>query len=322
MKKATVIIPNYNGMKYLPDCIKSLRAQTSRDFDILIVDNASTDGSREWIEKEGLSCINNKENLGFAGGVNVGIKACTTEYVILLNNDTKAFPSYVENLIRAIERSKRIFSVSSMMIKESNHALIDDAGDGLCVLGWGYQRGIDEPISKYERKKEVFTACAGAAIYRRAVFDRIGFFDEKHFAYLEDIDIGYRAKIHGYHNMYEPSARVYHIGSATSGSKYNSFKVKLAARNTIYMLYKNQPNVQLVVNSPFILVGILAKIAFFDKLGFKREYIEGIKEGIKKRHSLKRVDFSEFDSKIFFSIEWELLAGLAAYIKHYLIRRL
>ena len=122
--------------------------------------------------------------------------------------------------------------------------------------------------------------------------------------------------------MYEPSARVYHIGSATSGSKYNSFKVKLAARNTIYMLYKNQPNVQLVVNSPFILVGILAKIAFFDKLGFKREYIEGIREGIKKRHSLKRIDFSEFDSKIFFSIEWELLAGLAAYIKHYLIRRL
>ncbi len=322
MKKATVIIPNYNGMKYLPDCISSLMAQTSRDFDILIVDNASTDGSIEWIESKGLSCIKNKENLGFAGGVNVGIRACNTEYIILLNNDTRALPTYVENLIRAIERSDKIFSVSPMMIQEKNHALIDDAGDGLCILGWGYQRGIDEPISKYERKKEVFTACAGAAIYRKAVLDSIGLFDEKHFAYLEDIDIGYRAKLHGYHNMYEPSARVYHIGSATSGSKYNSFKVKLAARNTIYMLYKNQPNMQLIINSPFILVGILAKIAFFNKLGFKKEYIEGIKEGIKKKNTLKRVDFSDIKGSTVLLIEWELIRGLFAYIKHYLIRRL
>lgn len=322
MKKATVIIPNFNGMKYLPACIESLKAQTSRAFGILIVDNASTDGSREWIEGKGLSCIKNEENLGFAGGVNIGIRSCSTEYVILLNNDTRVYPDYVEKLIGAIERSDRIFSVSPMMIKEGNHALIDDAGDGLCILGWGYQRGIDEPVSRYERKKEIFTACGGAAIYRRSVLDQIGLFDEKHFAYLEDIDLGYRAKLHGYHNMYEPSARVYHIGSATSGSKYNSFKVRLAARNTVYMLYKNQPNLQLIINSPFILLGILAKTAFFDRLGFKKEYVSGIKEGLKKRHTLKRVDFSKLNSSIFLSVEWELSLGLAAYIKHYIMRRL
>ncbi len=102
------------------------------------------------------------------------------------------------------------------------------------VLGWAFQRGVGRPEGLYKKSCRVFTACAGAAIYRREVFETIGYFDEMHFAYLEDIDVGYRAKLYGYDNVFCPEAVVYHVGSGTSGSKYNSFKVKLAARNNVY----------------------------------------------------------------------------------------
>ncbi|MFR4782128.1 MAG: glycosyltransferase family 2 protein [Pilosibacter sp.] len=99
----------------------------------------------------------------------------------------------------------------------------------------------------YKKSCRVFTACAGAAIYRREVFETIGYFDEMHFAYLEDIDVGYRAKLYGYDNVFCPEAVVYHVGSGTSGSKYNSFKVKLAARNNVYLNYKNMRAWQLTL---------------------------------------------------------------------------
>jgi len=222
-----------------------------------------------------------KENLGFAGGVNAGLKEVNTEYVILLNNDTEVFPDYIEELVKAIKKSKKIFSVSPMMIQSMNRDLMDDAGDGMCILGWGYQIGVGEKISGYTRAKDVFTACAGAAIYRKAVLDEIGYFDELHFAYLEDIDLGYRAKLAGYFNRYEPRAKVYHFGSGTSGSKYNGFKVRLAARNNIYLHYKNQANWQLLFNSFFLFAGVAIKAGFFYKKGFLKEYLEGLFEGIK-----------------------------------------
>ena len=119
----------------------------------------------------------------------------------------------------------------------------------------------------YSHTKKIFAACGGAAIYRRKIFEEIGFFDEEHFAYLEDIDIGYRAKIYGYHNVFEPSAIVYHAGSASSGSKYNEFKVNFSSRNSVYIVRKNMPLFQIVVNLPFLAVGFLIKTLFFVKKG-------------------------------------------------------
>ena len=146
------------------------------------------------------------------------------------------------------------------------------------VLGWAYQRGVGRSSKGYNREREVFSACAGAAIYRRAVFEQIGYFDEMHFAYLEDIDVCYRAKIFGWHNRYCPTAVVYHVGSGTSGSKYNAFKVRLAARNNVYLNYKNMPLFQLLVNFLPITMGIIVKYGFFQKLGFGKEYLDGVKE--------------------------------------------
>ena len=126
----------------------------------------------------------------------------------------------------------------------------------ICIplLGWAYQRGVGRDLTHY-RRSPVFSACAGAAIHRREVFEEIGYFDEMHFAYLEDIDVGYRARIAGYDNIYCPAALVWHVGSGTSGSKYNSFKVKLAARNNVYLNYKNMPCLQLIINAIPIAAG-------------------------------------------------------------------
>jgi hypothetical protein len=318
----TVIIPNYNGLKFMETCMNALNAQSYRHFDVLVVDNGSTDGSVEWLKEKKIPTLFLKENLGFAGGVNAGLKEVNTEYVILLNNDTEVFPDYIEELVKAIKKSKKIFSVSPMMIQSMNRDLMDDAGDGMCILGWGYQIGVGEKISGYTRAKDVFTACAGAAIYRKAVLDEIGYFDEMHFAYLEDIDLGYRAKLAGYFNRYEPRAKVYHFGSGTSGSKYNGFKVRLAARNNIYLHYKNQANWQLLFNSFFLFAGIAIKAGFFYKKGFLKEYLEGLFEGIKNCKKCKRVDQSQVPLTKVLAIEGEMILGMVDYSLHFLKRRM
>ncbi len=303
-KKVTIVIPNYNGLAFMEDCMAALEAQTCKEFEVLVVDNGSTDGSAQWLKEREIPTIFLGENTGFSGAVNVGIRAAKTPYVILLNNDTKVHGDYVEAMVRAIERSPRIFSVSSKMIQMYHPELMDDAGDMYTVLGWAYQRGVGQPSGGYRRPVKVFSACAGAAIYRREVFEEIGYFDENHFAYLEDLDVGYRAKIFGYDNVYCPEAVVYHVGSGTSGSKYNSFKVKLAARNNIYLNYKNMPALQLLLNAVPILLGIAVKYQFFKNRGFGEDYLEGIKEGIGTVGKCTRVKYEPGHLKTIWPSSW------------------
>ena len=143
-----------------------------------------------------------------------------------------------------------------------------------------------------------------------------------HFAYLEDIDVGYRAKIAGYYNRYCPSAIVYHVGSGTSGSKYNSFKVRLAARNSVYLNYKNMPLPQLFVNSIPILLGVVGKYLFFKKRGFEKEYLDGIAEGLRTVKHTKKVPYKKENFKNYLAIEWELIYGAALYIYEFSRRHL
>ena len=205
-KKVTIVIPNYNGLAFMEPCFKALELQICRDFQVLVVDNGSTDGSVEWLKEHDIPSIFLDSNTGFSGAVNRGIRASSTPYVILLNNDTEPDCHYVGEMIKAIERSPKIFSVSCKMIQLYHKELMDDAGDMYSLLGWAYQRGVGRPSSGYNKACRIFSACAGAAIYRREVFEEIGYFDEMHFAYLEDLDVGYRARIAGYDNIYCPSA--------------------------------------------------------------------------------------------------------------------
>lgn len=305
----------------MEECMAALKAQTYRNFKILVVDNGSTDGSVDWLKERQIETIFLKENTGFSGAVNVGIRAADTPYVILLNNDTRADEYFVAELVRALEQSPRIFSVSSKMIQMYAPQLMDDAGDMYSVLGWAYQRGVGQDIRRYRKSRRVFSACAGAAIYRREIFEEIGYFDEMHFAYLEDIDVGYRARIAGYDNIYCPAAVVWHVGSGTSGSKYNSFKVKLAARNNIYLNYKNMPLLQLFVNAVPIAVGTFLKYQFFRKLGYEKDYLEGLKEGVRTAHSCKKVEYRPEHLRNYLAIEMELIAGTFLYVYEFAVRK-
>ena len=321
-KKVTIIIPNYNGLKFMEPCFKALRAQSDQNFELLVVDNGSTDGSVKWLEDHQIPSIFLEENTGFSGAVNIGIRESVTPYVILLNNDTAPQPDYVKEMVKAIERSPKIFSVSSKMIQLYHKDLMDDAGDMYSVLGWAYQRGVGQKSSGYNKACRVFSACAGAAIYRREIFDKIGGFDEDHFAYLEDIDVGYRAKICGYENWYCPKAVVYHVGSGTSGSKYNSFKVKLAARNNLYLNYKNMPLLQLILNFLPILAGMAVKYMFFRRIGFASDYMEGVKEGLKTLKKTKKVRFQMSRLGNYIRIEGELILGTFLYVWEFMKRKL
>lgn len=278
----SVIIPNYNGECFLKECLEALKRQTFDDMEVILVDNASTDDSVRLAKElyQEIRVIELDDNTGFAYAVNRGIEAAKGEYVLLLNNDTIVFPNFVKNQYKMIKGKPDVFSCSALMIQNQNHELVDDAGDELAVLGWGFAPDRDKPVSGCGVPHEVFSSCAGAAIYRKAVFDEIGLFDESFFAYLEDMDVGYRARLAGYRNLYNPYAKVYHLGSASSGSRHNAFKVELSARNSMYMMKKNMPVWQYILNLPFIVAGIAIKTVYFAKKGIAGAYIRGIYRGI------------------------------------------
>lgn len=181
--RTTVIIPNYNGIKYIENCLASLRTQEKEIFHTIVVDNGSTDGSRELTADKfpEVQLISFSHNTGFCGAVNAGIMAAKTPYVLLLNNDTTADKEFVYRMSEAMA-DERIFSVSARMLSMQEPEKIDDAGDLYCALGWAYARGKDKPHDK-KYPSRIFAACGGAAIYRKNILDRIGLFDENHFAY-------------------------------------------------------------------------------------------------------------------------------------------
>ena len=307
MQKVTIVIPNYNGRRLLENCLKTLENQTYTDFKVLIIDNGSTDGSKEIISDTlDMEMVSLETNLGFCGAVNLGIQMTNTPYIILLNNDTETDRYFVETLLKAIERSEKIFSCGAQMIDFQNHKILDNAGDLYTAMGWAVARGKGKRCIDYEKKKRVFSCCAGAAIYRMDILNQIGGLDEHHFAYLEDLDIGYRARIFGYQNWYAPKAKVYHVGSGTSGSRYNQFKIRYSSRNNIYLIYKNMPFFQIVLNLPFLLVGFGAKILFFASKGFGREYLAGIKNGFQISRKNRKVKFSMRNFPRYIQLQVEL----------------
>ncbi|MCQ2542290.1 MAG: glycosyltransferase family 2 protein [Lachnospiraceae bacterium] len=316
--KVSVVIPNYNGKDYLDKCISSLLFQDFRWFEIIVVDDCSQDQAFEECKNKyagnkivPVKFIKRKINGGFCACVNDGIVNADGQYVLLLNNDTEADKSMVGNLYKAICNNNRVFSVGAKMIQLHNKELLDDTGDLYCLLGWAFSPAKDKPVSKYTRKAKVFACCGGCAIYRRDLLLKLGLFDDNHFAYLEDIDIGYRAKLHGYINMYEPSAVVYHAGSATSGSRHNDFKVRLAAKNSIYLIFKNMAYWQLLINWPMIVLGILIKLVYFTRKHLGISYLQGLRQGFALCHSRKgiqrRVAFKRIPLLRVIGIECELI---------------
>ncbi len=323
MNKITVVIPNYNGIKFLKSCLEALYAQEpdTPSFQVVVVDNASGDGSVEQAEQlfPDIHIIRLSENTGFCHAVNVGIRASETPYIILLNNDTKVRPGFINALYQAIKKDSRIFSVSARMLMWDKPDLIDDAGDQYNALGWAYARGKGRPAELYGRPAEIFAACGGAAIYRRSILEEIGLFDELHFAYLEDLDLGYRARIHGYRNLYEPRAQVVHFGSASTGSRYNSRKTRLASANNVYVIYKNMPLLQIFWNLAFLILGFFIKWIFFCRKHMGAIYLRGLVSGVRRCLSREgrshKVKFSMGDLGHYLAIQWQLYVNLFRFVR-------
>lgn len=323
MCEITVVIPNYNGIRFLKECLDSVFAQAADTpgYRVLVVDNGSTDGSlellREHYPRVHVEAL--PENTGFCHAVNIGLRLSASPYVILLNNDTKVKPEFIKNLCHAIKGRPEAFSVSAKMLMWDDPKLLDDAGDRYCVFGWAYARGKGKPAERYSTPCEIFAACAGAAIYRKSIFEEIGYFDEEHFAYMEDLDMGYRARIYGYRSYYEPGAEVIHYGSASSGSRYNEWKTSLASANNVYVVGKNMPLLQRLWNLPFLVPGFLLKLAFFCGKGMGRAYIAGFWKGVVRLATpagrIHRVRFRFRHLRNYLAIQGQLYLNVLRFLK-------
>ena len=281
MARVNIVIPNYKGRDYLIPCLDSLKEQTFKDMHVIVVDDGSDDDELEnALSSYDIELVLKEKNEGFSATVNTGIKlSMDSEYVILLNNDTVVEKDYVEKMVEAMDGRNEIFSAQSKMVSLYNKDKMDSAGDYYCILGWAYNKGKDKSVNNYNKEKKIFSACAGSAIYRVSTLKETGLFDEAHFAYLEDVDIGYRARLMGYKNIYAPKAVCYHAGSGFSGSRHNAFKVKLSSRNNIYLLHKNMNLFWRIVNICPLSLGVLIKYLFFIRKGLGKDYIAGVKEG-------------------------------------------
>ena len=311
--KVSVVTPNYNGRKFLKPYFNGLKANSKYIGEVIIVDNGSDDDSLELVRQLksevefNVVTIENSENLGFAEAVNQGIEKSSFDYIFSLNNDTELQENAVLELLKFISSDEKIFSVSSKMLQADNPDLIDDAGDQYTLLAYTKKRGDGKPSDQFNESCEVFSSCAGAAIYRKSVLNEIGLFDKKFFAYMEDVDLSYRARINGYRNYYCPDSVVLHKGSGTTGSRYNEFKIRTAARNNVWVVYKNMPIPQKVFNIFWLVLGFMIKYAFFAMKGQGKTYKEGLNEGLAKRNEISKVKFNSKNTGNYFRIEWELI---------------
>lgn len=239
-----IVIPNWNGKSFLKDCLDSLKRQSSRNFSVTVVDNGSSDGSIALLESEypEIKLLRFPDNRGFSVAVNAGIRETAAPWILLLNNDMEIDRNCIGFLEKSIAQYREYDFFALKMLSFHQRDILDGAGDGILRGGVGYRLGtMEQDGPPYDRDRDVFGACAGAALYRRDMFVRIGLFDEDFFAYLEDVDLNMRARRAGFRCRYLATAIVYHIGSATSGSKINPLTVRLSTRNNLSVLVKNYP---------------------------------------------------------------------------------
>ena len=237
----SVVIPNWNGAHHLITCLDALRAQTYPQVEIIVVDNASTDGSRALLAERypDVRVVALPQNRGFTGACNAGMQTATGSIVALLNNDTEAEPSWLGEIVAAFARHPEAGMAASKMLLFDDRTRFHTAGDLYRVDGRLVNRGVWEQDSgQYDREEFVFSACGGAAAYRRGMLDDIGLLDDDFFFSAEDMDLAWRAQLAGYRCIYAPRAVVYHRLASTGGGVTASY---YDGRNMIWILVKDYP---------------------------------------------------------------------------------
>lgn len=242
MVTVSVIIVNYNGEHLIAECLQALLNQTYRNFEVIVVDNASTDNSAELIAQRfpWVTLIRLAKNKGFTGGNIEGLKCTRGNYIALLNNDTRVCITWLESLIKTIESDRAIGICSSKIIIDGTNK-IDSTGNMFTTAGSGLKRGeLEEDFGQYNEEKSVYGACAAAVLYRREMLDEIGFLDDDLFLNYEDTDLDFRALLAGWKSVFVPDAVVYHKVSATLG-KMSDLTVYYFSRNSLLVWIKNMP---------------------------------------------------------------------------------
>lgn len=250
---ASIVIPNWNGAHHLPVCLDALRDQTYAHFEVILVDNGSTDGSQRLVAEQypEVRLLALDRNLGLTGGNNAGFRTARGQVLISLNNDTEVDAQFVEALVSALEaRPEAGMAAAKMLLFDERHR-IHSAGDGYGVDGIPFSRGVwQQDQGQYDEPGWIFGGCGGAVAYRRAMLDDVGLFDESFFMYCEDVDLNWRSQLAGWRCWYTPDAVVYHKLSATGGGPIASY---YTGRNTLWVLAKDYPAALLRQHWPQVL---------------------------------------------------------------------
>jgi GT2 family glycosyltransferase len=278
----TVVVVNYNGGDYLRGCLRSLARQTYPNFETIVVDNASTDGSLETIVEAPvrLSVLKQDANLGFAAANNLGARAGKGKWLALLNPDAEAEPGWLAALMQAAADRPSHRLVASLQISLHDPSKLDGAGD--CYLAWGYawRGGFGHPVSATPKAGECFAPCGAAALYPRDVFPDAGGFDERYFCYHEDVDLGFRLRLLGERCQFAPQAVVRHAGSALTG-RASRFSVFLGVRNGVWTWVKNMPGFLLPLTAPVWTIGAIALLVRGAARGVFGATLDGFVAGLR-----------------------------------------
>ena len=284
--KATIIIPNINGKGWLKDSIESVYAQTEQDFELIVVDNGSTDESleqaRSYCSRENFQLIENGSNTGFSHAVNQGIARAKSEFVVLFNNDAFAEPQWLAELIRVAESDEKIFAVQSLMIRHFDRELADDAGDYVTWMGFACKTGDGRRASRYT----------------------------------------WRANNAGYKKVLGPTAKCYHIcGASTGAVRYNAFKSQQSGRNSILLPLKNEPLLMLILNFIPLALGYLLKCYKFHKQGFGEAWDKGMREAfdLLKNDQLGKRPFRLRDLPNYVLMELWMIWNMVPYLWYRLV---
>jgi GT2 family glycosyltransferase len=242
----SVVILNWNGKAYIRACLDSVFAQDYGNLEVIVVDNGSDDGSPDIVEGNyrDVVLIRNGRNLGFGAGNNIGIRHAAGEYVLILNNDAEMDRCCISALKGALDRDSLYGAAESRILFKRDPGTLDAAGILALPDGLSMGRGRYEPADRYEREEEIFFSSGCCALYRRQMLEDIKvfgeYYDEDFFAYADDTDLGWRARIRGWKCIYAPEAKVYHMHSASYGT-YSPLKAFLVERTRIWVQIKNLP---------------------------------------------------------------------------------
>lgn len=271
MKKplVSVIVLNWNNKQDLEVCLNSLVKQTYPNYEVIIVDNASIDGSQELVKKKfpQFRLIENKENYGFAGGNNIGIAQANGKYIVTLNNDTKVDSKWIEEYVKIAEENPEAGSLSCKMLFFDKPSIINSIGLKLYWDGKAVDEGINEPDNKqYEEIREVFGPCGGSAFFRKEALEDVklddDYYDSDFGFYSEDLDLAFRLQLKGWKCLYAPKAKLFHKFRGTTG-KIKNFGIYYGIKNKFFLIIKNYPLRLLIFYSPIIIIRQMASFLYY-----------------------------------------------------------